>query len=160
LLEDLSRRCIPNQLSKPVPLCGPCKTCWRDVLIEEYAKDLLFHECYTSSTQFKAMIAVNRNKMNLTAPQLTREMRDNIAAQLRTGEKFLVWNAGSGLSQALSNRQAQVLLDVCYRSYMAKRFDRWVANPEPWLCRSVTTSFSTARNCLASSKVVSGVAKR
>jgi len=88
-------------------------------------------KCYTSSTQFKAMLATNREKIIPTAPELSREMREKIAAKLRRGEMVPCLECGIEVYRKRCHiGKRKFCTTVCYRAYMAKRFDRWIANPE------------------------------
>ena len=105
-------------------LAGPCKTCGKRY---ESRIDKMFCtlDCYLQSAQFKSMVAENLKKG-----------REN--TQLRTGFSQLgqdvpCLECGTEFYQKPPNkwRSARKFCNTtCYRAYMAKRFDRWVANPE------------------------------
>ena len=107
-------------------LSGPCKTCGK---LFESRIDKMFCslDCYTKSEQFKGMVAENLKK----AGSLESIHRRAQAAKL--GQDVPCLECGTEFYQKLPSkgRAARKFCDTtCYRSYLAKRFDRWVANPE------------------------------
>ena len=84
-------------------------------------------KCYTGSSQFSAMLAAARVKSTL--PQSVEKG----AAKRRQGRDVPCLECGEEFYQkrATDRRPARKFCTtVCYRSYMAKRFDRFIANPE------------------------------
>lgn len=111
-----------NRFSTPIPNRGPCKTCGKE-FFSRGLKKFCSLACYTTSDQFKLQSERNREK------NASQETRDKIAAALRTGEKVACLECQAEIYQKKS-RPRKYCSNSCYRSYMAKRFDRWVANPE------------------------------
>jgi hypothetical protein len=111
-----------NKLRKPVPNRGPCKTCGQ-TFYSRTAKIYCSLNCYVRSEQFKDVQA------KALLASRTPEAREKIAAGLRTGKTFACMECGE---ECYSSRQRarKFCSQSCYRSYLAKRFDRWVANPE------------------------------
>ncbi len=113
-------------------LSGPCKTCGK---MFESRIDKMFcsMDCYTKSDQFKEMLAENRKKIIPEAPELSAAMRAQIAAKLKKGQDVPCLECGTEFYQKRPSKgkpARKFCSTSCYRSYLAKRFDRWVANPE------------------------------
>ena len=101
---------------------GPCLTCKK----EFYSKTAKFYccmDCYIKSDQF----AETTEKARLLS--LLPEAREKMAATNRKGTITPCLECGEEIYQKLSNPR-KFCDSSCYRSFMAKRFDRWVANPE------------------------------
>ena len=107
-------------------LSGPCKTCGK---LFESRIDKMFCslDCYTKSAQFKTMVAENLKK----AGSLESIQRRAQAAKLGQCVPCLECGTEFYQKRPSKGRAARKFCDTaCYRSYLAKRFDRWVANPE------------------------------
>ncbi|MCA9368170.1 hypothetical protein KC887_08010 [Candidatus Kaiserbacteria bacterium] len=103
-------------------LTGPCKKCGS---MFESRIDKLYcsMNCYTTSDQFRQM------QSQYWAP--SEVVKAKISRQLRTGENAQCIECGEGFYRKKSDAtRRKFCTKVCYRSYMAKRFDRWIANPE------------------------------
>lgn len=104
-------------------LAGPCKKCGS---MFESRIDKLYcsMDCYTTSDQFREM------QSKYWKP--SESVRASIAEALRTGGTAPCIECGTEFYRKRSDarRGRKFCTKVCYRSYMAKRFDRWVANPE------------------------------
>jgi hypothetical protein len=71
------------------------------------------------------MLADNR------ARGISDEQRKNIAEKLRTGQNVQCLECGEDFYRKKSDAaRRKFCKKVCYRTYLAKRFDRWIANPE------------------------------
>ena len=114
---------IRKNLSKPAPFRGDCKGCGKP-FYSKTSKIYCSMDCYTKSDQFSKMLIDNSEK-NAKDP----EIRKKIADTLRNGENVPCIECGEGVYKTKSNKR-KFCSTVCYRSYMAKRFDRWIANPE------------------------------
>lgn len=80
-------------------------------------------DCYTTSDQFREMQSQH------WAP--SEAVKAKIAERLRTGDNVPCLECGEDFYRKKSDAtRRKFCTTVCYRSYMAKRFDRWVANPE------------------------------
>lgn len=103
---------IRSLLYKPVPTCGPCPTCGQMFASRNTRKKFCSLDCYTQSEQFKNMrqeaSQAARQKRTRPCPECGRMFGDD--RQTSRGRKFCS--------------------TPCYRAWMAKRFDRWMANPE------------------------------
>ena len=114
-----------KQLRKGV-LSGPCKTC--GVMFESrITKMFCSMDCYTKSPQFKSMLSKNREKIS------GEEIRSRIADKLRKGVYARCLECDSEFYQKRPRKSKpakKFCCMTCYRSYLAKRFDRWIANPE------------------------------
>lgn len=113
---------LRNKFMKPIPNRGPCKTCGNE-FFSRTSKIYCSLKCYVKSEQFALMLATNREKNSST------EIRNKIADTLRTGQMVNCLECGHEFYQR-QKRPRTFCATVCYRSYFAKRFDRWIANPE------------------------------
>lgn len=111
-----------RQLRKGV-LTGPCKKCGQ-MFESRIDKQFCSMDCYTTSDLFRKM------QSQYWAP--SESIRAKIAETLRTGDTVQCVECGNDFYRKKSEakRGRRFCTKVCYRSYMAKRFDRWVANPE------------------------------
>ncbi len=105
-------------------LAGPCKKCGE---MFESRIDKLFctMDCYMKSEQFREM------QSKYWAP--SEEAKAKISASLKKGEDVPCLECGTPFYQKLPSkgRPARKFCNTtCYRAHLAKRFDRWVANPE------------------------------
>jgi len=107
-------------------LAGPCKTCGK---MFESRIDKMFcsMDCYTESKQFKAMVSENLKKA------ASEESIERRAQNARLGKDVPCLECGTEFYQKKATKSRPVrkfCSTTCYRSYLAKRFDRWIANPE------------------------------
>lgn len=105
-------------------LAGPCQTCGQ---MFESRTDKMFCSmgCYTQSRQFQEMLQQNRARAAETQAERSKKLRkgQNVPC-LECGAEFYQKPACKG------HPPRKFCCKTCYRSYMAKRFDRWVANPQ------------------------------
>lgn len=115
---------LRNKFSTPIPNRGPCKTCKKE-FFSRTAKIYCCLECYVKSDQFKEMTRKNFD--------LSEESRSRKAEKARKGKdipclecgvEFYAKPSGNGRSAS------KFCGKPCYRAYWAKRYDRWIANPE------------------------------
>ena len=111
-----------KRLSTPIPDRGPCLQCGQMFQSRSPTKKYCGMACYTSSPQFRAMIKRNRT--------LNAAQRRKISETLRTGEYVPCLECGETIYKKRSQRTKKYCSKACYRAYMAKRFDRWIANPQ------------------------------
>jgi hypothetical protein len=136
-----------KKLRKPIPQCGPCPTCKQPFFSRNKEKIYCSMACYASSDQMKAMLAENRAR---GTKLLAEEQQDNEGSYLGQQTKLRLAairqaqgkTAGKDVNclecgtvfwqkPASKNRPVKKFCThVCYRLYKAKRFDRWIANPE------------------------------
>ena len=105
-------------------LSGPCKTCG-NMFESKIDKMYCSMDCYINSEQFREM------QSQYWAP--SDEMKANISAKLKKGEDVPCLECGTEFYQKppSTGRPARKFCSTtCYRAHLAKRFDRWVANPE------------------------------
>lgn len=117
---------MASKLRKPVPNRGPCGHCGA-YFSSRREKLFCSMKCYTGSGQFTAMLDANRVK------SLSPESVEKRAAKQRQGQHVSCLECGEEFyrKRATDRRPARKFCTtVCYRSYMAKRFDRFIANPE------------------------------
>lgn len=112
-----------KKLCKPIPDRGPCPTCDLMFKSRDPKKKFCSMKCYTSSDQFKAMLASNREKASHPSSIEKRAMC------IRTGQMINCLECGAEVYSKPSAKK-KYCGRSCYRAYMAKRFDRWVANPQ------------------------------
>ena len=111
------------KFSTPVPNRGPCKGCGEDFFTRREAQ-FCGMKCYTGSKQFSEMLADSRAK-SMTPWSIARR-----AEQARRGEMKPCLECGTDVYVKKAEKSKKFCTRVCYRSYMAKRFDRQIANPE------------------------------
>jgi hypothetical protein len=117
---------LAAKLRTPIPNRGPCRNC-KASFFSRREKLFCSLKCYTGSGQFSALLAAGRAKAVL--PQAVEKR----AAKRRQGRDVHCLECGDEFYQkrARSRRPARKFCTtVCYRSYLAKRFDRFIANPE------------------------------
>lgn len=119
--EACRRATIHGLFTKAVPELGPCPTCGEKFRSRRQEKIFCSMKCYTSSEQFKKMVSENRHKI--------AEAAGARAGSFRTGTTIKCLECGADVYQKKSQKK-KFCSFVCYRAYMAARFDRWVANPE------------------------------
>ena len=113
---------LRNKFSTPIPNRGPCHTCGEQ-FFSRTAKIYCCMDCYVKSEQFKQMLEGARKQSQ------SPESIEKRAALARTGGTVECLECGEEVYQQLRGRR-KFCTTTCYRSFMAKRFDRWVANPE------------------------------
>lgn len=103
-------------------LAGPCKTCGK-MFESRIDKIYCTIDCYTKSDQFREI------QSQYWAP--SKEVKKRISEALKKGENVPCLECGNDFYRKLSDvKTRKFCTKVCYRSFMAKRFDRWIANPE------------------------------
>ena len=107
-------------------LTGPCKTCGK---MFESRIDKMFcsMDCYIKSDQFSGMVAENLKKAG------SKESIKRRAQAAKLGQDVPCLECGADFYQkrpSKGNPVRKFCGTGCYRTYLAKRFDRWVANPE------------------------------
>lgn len=111
-----------RKLSKEKPLLGPCLTCGQMFRSFRTEKKFCGMKCYTRSPQFSAMLAEHQvrfarnawERRGIKSPPTKRNCLDcNVEFEVR-----------------IPSLRKRYCSKVCYRSYMAKRFDRWLASPQ------------------------------
>lgn len=107
---------------KPIPELGPCPTCGNKFHSRRTDKKFCSMRCYTSSEQFKKMLQENLIKSAET-------WGDCIPGTNRTGQYIICLECGEEVYEKKSQKR-RFCCRACYRAFMSKRFDRWVANPE------------------------------
>ena len=113
---------VRKLLCTPVPNRGPCPVCGEG-FFSRSAKVYCSLACYNRSPQFQEMI--RRNMEHNKSP----EVRAKIAASLRSGAMVVCVECGREFYKK-RKLQRRFCSQTCYRSYFARRFDRWIANPE------------------------------
>jgi hypothetical protein len=118
---DICRKtAVSNKLRTPMPTHGPCPTCG-SMFESRTSKIYCSQKCYAASPAFAAMIEANMMKAAKSAAKNLEEFRElNTINCMECGEPFYAPPA----------KQKKFCGPLCYRGYMAKRFDRWVASPE------------------------------
>lgn len=103
-------------------LAGPCKKCGA-MYQSRIDKSFCSIDCYVTSDQFRAMQSQHWS--------LSADVRAKIAASNRTGSMVPCLECGEEFYRKKGQANTRKFCGkTCYRSYMAKRFDRWMANPE------------------------------
>lgn len=112
-----------NRLSKPIPNRGACPVC-NQTFYSRTAKIYCSLDCYVASPQFAKVTEAARNASR------SLESRSKMAESLRKGEDAQCLNCGSHFYRKKSTARRKFCTTSCYRSYLADRFDRWVADPQ------------------------------
>lgn len=105
-------------------LAGPCKACGK-MFQSRIDKMYCTLDCYTKSDQFRDMASKHW--------VLSDETRAKISATLKKGVDVPCLECGEDFYQKKPSKghsARKFCSTTCYRAYLAKRFDRWVANPE------------------------------
>jgi len=133
-----------KKFSKPIPN-KTCKECGQTFFTRRNNPQFCSMSCYTKSNQFLSMLKESRER-SFSAESIAKR-----AIGLKTGadiecleckEKFYVKKKQIGKKKFCSR--------VCYRSYMDKRFDRQIANPDQMALPQGYDGFlnRTELNCL------------
>ena len=119
-----SRECQSSQHNKHLakPLCGPCPTCGGMFKSRGTAKKLFCDmKCYTASPGFKKMIAENcLNNASKATGKPPAGYTPTYKNCIECGTEF----------QTKPSSNSKYCSKMCYRKYMTKRFDRWIASPQ------------------------------
>lgn len=111
---------LASKFRKPKPAYGPCPTCGKR-FESRRPKTFCSLSCYMDSPRFEEVRDEARAKAGIGRAEREGAFRaDNTLACLGCGEDFYAPPA----------RKKKFCKHSCYRSYMADRFDRWVASPE------------------------------
>lgn len=110
---------LRNKYSKPIPNRGPCPTCGNNFFSRQ-DKKFCSLDCYIKSDQFQ--------KMAHSVRPMTAEARERGRQKLLKGGMVVCMECGVEF-QGKRSKSRKFCTSSCYRSFMAKRFDRWVANP-------------------------------
>lgn len=118
--DECRRRGVANGRKKEHTLisCGPCRTC---------------HEFFLSREQrpFCSLACYWKCGKGTTTPKPSSESaesRERRAASLRTGKYVKCLDCSTQIYEKPS-RPRRFCNQICYRSYMASRFDRHIGNP-------------------------------
>lgn len=117
-----SAACRLARLQKPrKPLSGPCQQCGQ-MFRSRGTRPRLFcsMSCYVASDVFQRMLAENRKRIDELGLARGSAPRGDYVRCLECGSE--TWQKPSQPRRFCSH--------VCYRAYMAKRFDRWIAQPQ------------------------------
>jgi hypothetical protein len=121
---DICRKAfLSEKFSKPIPNKGACVGCGNEFFSRRDAK-FCGMKCYTGSQQFSDMLKDSREKSLSPASVKKR------AEKSKKGEDKPCLECGADVYVKKSNIGRKFCSKPCYRSYMAKRFDRHIANPE------------------------------
>jgi hypothetical protein len=120
-----------NRLQKPIP-SNICQHCNKE-FFSRTSKQFCNLQCYTSSNKMKEHIkTISEKSTGFT--YMSEESKNFLAEKNRARAKLSRINVncldcGNEINKIKSSRKK--FCDVgCYRSYMAKRFDRFIANPQ------------------------------
>lgn len=120
-----------NRLTKPIP-SNICQHCNKD-FFSKTSKQFCNIECYTSSNKMKEHIKKISEK-STGFEYMSLESKNFLAEKNRERAK-LAWitinclDCGNEINKIKSKKKKFCNIG-CYRTYMAKRFDRFIANPQ------------------------------
>jgi hypothetical protein len=112
-----------EKFSKPIPNRGACLGCDKEFFSRRDAK-FCGMKCYTGSKQFSKMLEDARNN-SMTPHAIAKR-----AESQRRGEGKPCLECGGNVYAKKSEKTKKYCSKICYRAYMAKRFDRQIANPD------------------------------
>jgi hypothetical protein len=110
------------KFSRPVPERGPCPTCGGRYL-SRTEKMFCSLKCYIASPNFKE--AHRKGLLASTSPEAIRKRVE----KQKTGGDVPCLECGTLFYKKL-NETRKYCSTPCYRAHFARRYDRWVANPE------------------------------
>ena len=114
-----SRTCQAAQMSRerrrPRPFYGPCPTCGK-MFQSRTPKKYCSLQCYVSSPAMRLMLSSNRAKMG----HMPQKKKAPVPCL----------NCGKMMDPGKPSRRKKHCSTLCYREYMAARYDRWMANPD------------------------------
>lgn len=114
---------IGNIRRKPLPFSAKCQNCGSVFGSRHDGRMFCSLSCYTSSDHFLKMVRANVDKANAASVlKITGKSR-----RPRVDIKCLQCGTTKSVQPAKSHYK--FCNQRCYRSYMADRFDRWVASP-------------------------------
>lgn len=122
---------VRNKLQKPIP-SNICQHCNKE-FFSRTSKQFCNLQCYTSSNKMKEHIKTISEKLTGFA-FMSEESKNFLAEKNRERAKLSRTNVncldcGNEINKIKSSRKK--FCDIgCYRSYMTKRFDRFIANPQ------------------------------
>jgi hypothetical protein len=115
---------LSNKFKKPIPN-SVCKQCNNTFFTRRNNPQFCGIDCYTKSNQFKAMARLAREK-SYGAESIAKR-----AKMLKTGAEVECLECKQYFYIQLKLLGSKKFCSrVCYRSYMDKRFDRQIANPD------------------------------
>lgn len=121
---DACRKAFKRErFSIPIPNRGACLGCGKEFFSRRDAK-FCGMKCYTGSKQFSQMLADARN--NSMTPHSIKKR----AESARRGEGKPCLECGENVYVKKSEKTKKFCSRICYRAYMAKRFDRQIASPD------------------------------
>jgi len=111
-----------NPLRRPKPTHGPCPTCGK-MFASRTSKIYCSMQCYIRSPALKELANTNTRTIairNSHAKRYEDYVRANTLPCTECGKPYYRPPA----------RRRRFCSTLCYRRHLAKRFDRWVANPQ------------------------------
>ena len=118
---------LSNKFKRDPHNCGPCPTCKKTFTSRTKDKKYCGLSCYLASDQMKEMLLRNRVKCP------SEESIGKNVAKRKMGKDVPCLECGTVFYQKRETEKTnkkKFCKTTCYRSYLAKRFDRWIANPE------------------------------
>lgn len=106
-----------------IPICGTCQQCSQN-FVSMTNKKYCSMSCYLASPQFKAVLLNNALIINRKSREGHTANPDERIKKpcLHCGQAFFV--------KPKEIKSHKYCSHVCYRAYMAERFDRWIASPQ------------------------------
>lgn len=104
---------------KPKPIYGPCPTC-KKMFESRVQKTFCSMTCYVASPIAKARLKEIGLKGAQVSSKTSREAGSEVRDCLDCGAEFTI----------IKSSKKRFCNKGCWRSYLARRFDRWIASPE------------------------------
>jgi hypothetical protein len=113
------------------PQSGPCETCGQ-MFHSAGSRERRFCtlRCYIASPQFQRMSAANLGVVAERFESMSPDERRALYAHQKKGEDVPCAECGRKFYRKRDRSHRIVCSMPCWRAYMAKRFDRWMANPQ------------------------------
>ena len=114
------RAATANRMRRPISRHGPCPTCG-SMFESKTSKIYCSQKCYMSSQAFAEMREANIIKRANSSARNIKEFQEQNAIRCMECDSTFY---------SPPSKQKKFCGQICYRRYMEKRFDRWVASPE------------------------------
>lgn len=133
-----SRQCRASKQNEHLrkPLSGPCPTCGEMFKSRGTAKKIFCTmACYMASPRFKKMLEENKFNIAWTRKGVSPKNWEPTIIKCLECDKEV---------RTKPSANKKYCSQICYRKYMSKRFDRWIASPQEIALPQAYDEFLTA----------------